>query len=704
MSNPEFVDLADFRRFARYVKARQDVIAARHCARKTTNAWYRTLDRIHPELTTRPKLLIPDIKGSAHIVYDAGAFDPHHNLHYILSDAWHRLFRRGQRDGTRLRRLTVPPPAHNLLQPLGMSAPDTFGGMYRGQAVSQGYSLGQARVLDRASAASLLEARCRSESQPPHSIGLDELVGQTVAALEEEQRLLAERLPEAASLIFDSHLMLLQDASFLDQIRREMDGGLALGRAIAAAARQVAAMFERSAHEYVREKARDIEDLALRLLRHLDNEGAAPGVEPAAILVGRELLPSDMLWIARESIQGIVLVSGGSTAHISLLVRSLGIPMVIVSEQGLLQAAARRQLLIDGHAGIVVVDPPAAAIEMFARRNVQSVQEAEALGREMASETATRDGTRVNLYANINLLGEVQQALHLHAEGIGLYRTELLYLMRTDLPSEDEQETVYRRLLQQVGDLPVTFRTLDAGGDKVLAYFDSAVETNPALGLRSTRFTLRHPEIFDRQLRAILRASADCDAVRIMFPMIGSIDEWRLARARFNHCATQVMAEQANGHRVRLGLMVELPAVVDLIDDFAADAAFFSIGTNDFIQYTLGVDRTNEKVAGYYCPHHPAVLRGLKRIADGANRRGIPVSVCGEMAHDPRYIPFFIGIGVRELSVDPVYLPSVQREVARYTITEAQHYAHSLLLQPTIAGVEERLLGTPHPVSHPPAP
>lgn len=568
-----------------------------------------------------------------------------------------------------------------------------IGGMYRGQAVSNGYSLGQARILDRASAASLLEARRRVAPVPGRVTDLIDLQQRTVAAFEEDQRALAERLPEAASLIFDSHLMLLQDASFITRIQEEQEQGLELGGAIAAAAQGFVGIFERSPHEYVREKARDIEDMALRLIRTLDEEGAAPRTEDNAILIGRELLPSDILWIARQNIRGIVLVSGGSTAHVSLLVRSLGIPMVIVAEQELLLAAADKQVLVDGHDGIVVVDPHPEAITIFTRRNQQSRQESEELGRRMEPVTTTRDGTRIHLYANINLLGEVEQALHLHAAGIGLYRTELLYLVRSNLPTEEEQETVYRRLLRNVGDLPVTFRTLDAGGDKVLAYFDSAVEANPALGLRSTRFTLKHPEIFDQQLRAILRASSERDDVRIMFPMIGSIDEWTLARQRFNRCAQQVMEEQGDGHHVRLGLMVELPAVVDLIDDFAPEVSFFSLGTNDFIQYTLGVDRTNEKVADYYCPHHPAVLRGLKRIVEGACRHGIPVSVCGEMAHEPQYIPFFIGIGVRELSVDPVYLPSVQREIGRYTVTEAQHYAHSLVLQSTIAGVEARLLG-----------
>ncbi len=573
-----------------------------------------------------------------------------------------------------------------------MSDHHPSGGLYNGHPVSHGYAHGQARILNRASAARLLEQRRLATHLPRRNIGLAELQKQTVAEFEADQMMLADRLPEAASMIFDAHLMILRDDTFLDTIRAGQSRGLELGSAIAEAALALAATLTRSPHEYVREKARDIEDLALRLIRNLDVERAGLEAGAGTILIGHELLPSDLLWIARQQVKGIVLVSGGSTAHVSLLVRSLGIPMVIVADRRLLQIPVDSPILIDGHVGTVVVHPPREAIRALLERDQQTLAEAETLGRQMAPAATTRDGTRIHLLANINLLGEVPRAIQLHAEGIGLYRTELLYLVRTDLPSEADQERVYRRLLETAENRPVTFRTLDAGGDKVLAYFDSAVEANPALGLRSTRFTLKHPAIFDQQLRAILRASSGRSDVRIMFPMIGSIDEWRLARDRFNRCARQVMDENAQGHPVRLGLMVELPAVVDLLDDFAADASFFSIGTNDFIQYMLGVDRTNDKVADYYRPHHPAVLRGLKRIVETALRHAIPVSVCGEMAHDPRFIPFFIGIGVRELSVDPHYLPDVQRQIARYSVTESQHYADSLLRQSTIAGIEARLL------------
>ncbi|MDD5705253.1 MAG: phosphoenolpyruvate--protein phosphotransferase [Kiritimatiellae bacterium] len=565
-------------------------------------------------------------------------------------------------------------------------------GMYRGEGVSHGHAFGVARVLSRAPAARVLELRRLSEPDGNPAVGaLTEILDRTAAQLEREQGALAERLPEAAAMIFESHLMMLRDRAFVSRIQEGRDAGMELGRAIAEAAADFIRIFERSEHEYVRERARDIEDLALRLIRNVDAADSGADQEGEMhVIVARELLPSDILWIAQRDVKGIVLVSGGSTAHVSLLVRSLGIPMVIVSAGELLQVVDGTSMLVDGMGGLVLVDPPEAAIRAFERRG-QLAQQARTQSRARHEVTTTRDGCRIRLMANINLLSEVPHALELRAEGIGLYRTELLYLMRPDLPDEADQEAVYRRLLRAVGKLPVTFRTLDAGGDKVLAYFNSAAEANPALGLRSTRLTLKHPEVFDRQLRAILRASSEREEVRIMFPMIGSLDEWRLARERFCLCARQVMDEHGEGHNVRLGMMVELPAVVDLMEDFATEASFFSIGTNDFIQYTLGVDRTNDRVSEYYCPHHPAVLRGLQRVVAAACRRNVPVSVCGEMAHDPRYIPFFIGIGVRELSVDPNYLPAVQETVERFTLSEAENYARSLLKQATIGEVATRL-------------
>lgn len=567
-------------------------------------------------------------------------------------------------------------------------------GMYRGQAVSTGMALAHARVLSRQPAARVLEHWRQSDIRHDGGIDAREILDRTARQIEAEQVALAERLPEAAAMIFESHLMILRDNNFAERINQGMAAGMALGRAIAEAAASFIAIFEGSKHEYVREKARDIEDLALRLFRAFESGAEAEMHVPEThVVIAHELLPSDILWIAQRNVKGIVLVSGGGTAHVSLLVRSLGIPMVIVSDHELLRIQDGTPILVDGAGGSVLVNPPENAVQLFEKRS-QIETESHAKGQAMQPVTETRDGCRVRLYANINLLSEIPHALEMHAEGVGLYRTELLYLMRQDLPGEDDQEVVYRRLLRETGDLPVTFRTLDVGGDKVLAFFDSSDEQNPALGLRSTRLTLRYPEIFDRQLRAILRASSERGEVKVMFPMIGSLDEWRQARERFFRCARQVMDERGDGHHVRLGMMVELPAVVDLIEEFAAEVAFFSIGTNDFIQYTLGVDRTNERVSDYFCPHHPAVLRGLHRIVTSAGRHRVPVAICGEMAHDPRYVPFFVGIGVRELSVDPSFLPTVQATVNRYTLSEMESYARSLLRQPTIREIENRLLGS----------
>ena len=563
--------------------------------------------------------------------------------------------------------------------------------LYRGRGVGQGLVVGVSRQLNRESAASVIE-RCRLHGDSEFSVDIpfDELIAKTVAQVEESQKLVSERLPEATTLLFDSHLMMLQDPVFHERVQGELRGGGTLAHAIAEASVAFIQFYESSPHEYMREKAHDIEDIALHLLRNLStNVGKSEDCRTdSGVIIARELLPSDIVRIAQRNASAIILTSGGLTSHVSLLVRSLGIPMVIANAPELLQIKDGTTIVVDGMEGTVRVSPSAAELDAIRR----SIDGARTVGLGSGPRhAATRDGAPVGMMANINLLSEVGTALDNHADGVGLYRTELLYLMRKDLPPEADQERIYRGMLERMDGRIVVFRTLDAGGDKVLSYFNDPQESNPALGLRSTRFTLRHTEVFDAQLRAIIRAAGDREGVGVLFPMIGSLDEWRQARARFDACAAQVEAETGKRNRIRLGMMVELPAVADLADEFAAEVGFFSIGTNDFIQYTLGADRTNENVAGYYCPHHPSVLRALKRIVSAATRAGTPLSVCGEMAHDPRYIPFFVGIGVRVLSVDPSYLHSTQDAVESISVPEAEAYAEALLAEPTIAGVESLL-------------
>jgi phosphotransferase system enzyme I (PtsP) len=311
---------------------------------------------------------------------------------------------------------------------------------------------------------------------------------------------------------------------------------------------------------------------------------------------------------------------------------------------------------------------------------------------DVSPETYSHDGVRIRLLANINLLRDLKLARELKAEGIGLYRSEFPFLIRSAVPSEEEQFFIYQRLFDEMPGKDITIRTLDIGGEKLLAYQDLKSEANPELGLRAIRFSLRHRDIFDQQLRAILRAAANTKTVRIMFPLISSLDEFQQARQAVNDCMLALKIENLPHHQHPLiGVLVELPSIVEIIDALAAEADFLSIGTNDFVQYMLAVDRSNEKVIDYYQPHHPAVLRSLAKIVKAANSQNKKISVCGELAHEKDYIPFLLGIGIRILSVYPKFLPSVQNMVSNLKISEAQAYAQRLLSEATIQGAHRTI-------------
>ncbi len=563
----------------------------------------------------------------------------------------------------------------------------------QGRSASPGYAHTRSVIFARRPVERIISQYLGADGGVGSREDLECALAATERQLEELQVGIGEKLPEVASLIFESHIMMLKDRAFTGRIFASIEGGMHASRAIAETASHYIATFERSAHDYMREKARDVEDLALRLLANLSSDSSV-GMEGDwhdCVVIVRELFPSDILKIMMEDVAGIVMVSGGLTSHVSILVRSLNIPMIIADDASLMEVPNGSSVLLDADMGNVYINPSAEVVATFNARE-QVRETAEASGIKMADRTTLKDGEVVALLANINLLSELDLALALKADGVGLYRTEFPFLIRQTLPSEEEQYRVYARLLDRMGSQDVTIRTLDAGGDKVLAYFDDAGEPNPALGLRSTRLTLRHGEVFDQQLRAILRAGANAPTLRIMFPMIASLDEFMQARSRVFDCLDALEREGLGPiRRPAVGMMVELPAVLEIIDDFACEADFFSIGTNDFIQYMLAADRTNYRVANYYCAHHPAVLRGLKRIADAASRHGKPCSVCGEMAHDTRYVPFFLGIGIRQLSVDPHYLPEVQSCVIEWSSESAKAYADSLLGKSSIRDIEPLL-------------
>jgi phosphotransferase system enzyme I (PtsP) len=314
----------------------------------------------------------------------------------------------------------------------------------------------------------------------------------------------------------------------------------------------------------------------------------------------------------------------------------------------------------------------------------------ESMVETMDSVSRTLDGTRIRLLANINLLRDLSLACRLKAEGVGLYRSEFPFLIRSSIPSEEEQYGVYRRLFNEMPGELATIRTLDLGGDKLLAYSKASRESNPDLGLKAIRFSLRYPDLFRQQLRAILRAAADISDLRIMFPMISSLDEFKEAKNAVCDCLMYLKNKKFPHHNKPLvGAMIEVPAVLAIIENLAAEADFLSIGTNDFVQYMLAADRSNNTVADYYQPWHPAVLRGLAKIASAAQQIGKELSVCGELAHEIDYIPFLLGIGIRVFSIYPKFLPLIQKEVAKLKIKDVELYAAGLLGQSTIKGVRE---------------
>ncbi len=404
-----------------------------------------------------------------------------------------------------------------------ISVPDQLR-FIKGETAAGGYAFASVTVFDK-SHARLLEAG--AEEGPPGTLNdFRRAIQMTGHQLKDLQSRFAERLPESASLIFSSHLMVLKDVRFV----REMEKQIASGSTPAAAVRSVAGhymnLFASSVHGHIREKADDVRDLAGRILKNLDPRAQEdPFLRENHIVIARELYPSDILRLASEEVKGIILVSGGVTSHVAILSQSLQIPLIIADRPELLRLPEGTPVIMDADTGNIYVNPSDKIIQQFDSQ-LQVVQAVESWNQKMAATTLTRDGVRVQLLANINILRDLKLACELKAEGIGLYRKEFPFLIRSSLPSEEEQVQVYRRLFEAMADKVVTIRTLDLGGDKLLAYTDAPQEANPELGLRSIRFALRHPEIFRQQLRAILRSASGAQRLRIMFPMISSSTCW----------------------------------------------------------------------------------------------------------------------------------------------------------------------------------
>jgi len=554
----------------------------------------------------------------------------------------------------------------------------------QGKVASEGFALGQVTILDKEEYFELFEQKDFKGSYTLKDFS--QAVKMTEEQLETLQKRVEQKLSDVASLIFTAHLLILKDKEFTGRMEKLIKAGEAPPDALIKVVKKYLKLFSLNPNPYIQEKVYDLKDLSLRLMGNLVSEKKELSTYSGRIVVTRELFPSDILKMSSENVRGIILATGGVTSHLSILARSLQIPMVISDSSELLKIPQKTKILLDAEVGNIYINPSEEIVLSFKDRN-DARAKLKKQKHKVKDITKTKDGTRVKLLANINLLSDLKLAQELHVEGVGLYRTEFPFLIRSNFPSEEEQFVVYRKLVEGMQGKMVTFRTLDIGGDKVLSYYQNTKEENPFLGMRSIRFSLKNRDIFIQQIRAMLRAGLGAD-IKIMFPMISSLDEFLEARLVVVECKEALQKEQIlHNEKPKIGMMVEIPSVVSIIDELAQEADFFSIGTNDFIQYMLAVDRTNEKVADFYLPHHPAVLRSIKKIVDAAYQHDIGLSICGDMAHDTKYLPFLLGIGIRVLSLNPIYLPKMQAAIAKISIKEASRMAETLLSQKKVADI-----------------
>lgn len=508
----------------------------------------------------------------------------------------------------------------------------------------------------------------------------------TLAAAEEELRGLyetaKEKMGEQEAEIFDAHLTILGDEysvrePIIQRIREQKQNAAA---AIEDQFDELAQMFRSLGDELMAERAADAEDLKQQLLRICLGCGRQDlSVLPGDVIVlAEELTPSDTVRMDTAHVKGIATRLGGATAHSAIIARTLGIPAAAGIDGWQTEALNGHMAILDGADGTLTVDPTDEETACYQSRKAQADCEAQALEAFRTCPSQTKDGAALEICANIGTPQEAQQAMKYGADGVGLFRSEFLFMDRDALPTEDEQFEAYRMAAQTMAGKPLIIRTLDVGGDKKLPTLELPHEDNPFLGFRAIRMTLSHPEIFRPQLRAILRAAAYGD-VRVMFPMIGSMDQLCEAKALLREQEQTLQAEGVPTGPVKVGMMVEIPAAAVLAEEFAKEVDFFSIGTNDLTQYTLAVERGNAAVAHLYAPEHPAVLRLIAMTAQAAAERHIPCGMCGEAAGDPKLAPAFVGMGVNELSMSPRRVPAVRKLLSELTMDECRQAAEKLL-------------------------
>jgi phosphotransferase system enzyme I (PtsI) len=566
----------------------------------------------------------------------------------------------------------------------------------KGIGVTEGIVIGKAYLLDRRKIEA--PAKVLPEFQVPQE------VSRFLDAVEESKkqlRMAKERLlhEDAAgpSYILDTHLLLLEDKKLIENtVQTIKQSWINSEWALKINLDRVRKVFDSIDDEYLKSRKTDVDYVGERILRNLmgkETESIAQ-IKEEVIVVAHDLSPADTAQMAKDKVTAFVTDMGGKTSHTAIMARSLEIPAVVGSETATHSVNTGDTLIVDGITGVVVVNPsPEIMQEYQDRQRVRQKMERELFQyRDLPAETL--DGYRVKVLANIELVDEIPSVLQHGAEGIGLYRTEYLYLNRKDLPSEEEHFQAYKKVVEGIYPHPAVIRTLDIGGDKFMSHMDLAEEMNPAMGLRAIRFSLKEVDIFKVQLRAILRASA-YGKVKLLLPMISGATEIREVKKILQEVRLNLSAEGIPfDPQMEAGIMIEVPSAVTIADILAKEVDYFSIGTNDLIQYSLAIDRVNESVTHLYQPLHPAVLRLIRDVARAAHQAGIRVAMCGEMAGEPLYVPILLGLELDDLSMNVLSIFRVKKILRAYTYRECKELVEEALHLATPEEIEELVRGS----------
>ncbi len=560
----------------------------------------------------------------------------------------------------------------------------------RGIPASPGIAVGKAFLFD--TRRFMVSAKKIKRGAIPKEIArFEEALIKTRAEILDIQKKITKEMGSHHAEIFNAHLLVLEDRMLIEEV---IDGLKKEHKCVeyifARVLDKYINVFAKMNDEYLKERISDIDDVGKRVLKNLlgAKDKTLSELKQRVIVVAYDLSPSDTATMHKKNVMGFITDIGSRTSHTAIMAKSLEIPAVVGLEKATARIKAGDIIIVDGISGVVIVNPDKAALRKYHARQHKFVKFEKTLTNLRTEPARTIDGHTVELSANIELPEEINSVIVHGAQGVGLYRTEFLYMNRRDLPTEDEQFDAYKKVIAKFPEDPVVIRTLDLGGDKFLSQLEVPHEMNPFLGWRAIRFCLAKPEIFKAQLRAILRASA-LGNIKVMFPMISGVEELKQAIVVLNQAKKELRARKTKfNDKIEVGAMIEIPSAALTCDLLAKEVDFFSIGTNDLIQYSLAVDRVNEKIAYLYKPTHPAVLRLIKNVIDSGHREKIWVGMCGEMAGEPGFGLILLGLGLDEFSMSPAAVPEMKYAIRNVNFSDAKKVAEKALSLPTSEEVD----------------